>query len=90
MSKFRRFAPIEVRFLPFGYFPVDKNREEIRDFRIWEGGKIRIFGQNIYPWSKVVDDIVRHSLHKQKKRKIQRPHNLTKVVSHNVPSVKKH
>ena len=49
MSKFRRFAPIEVRFLPFGYFPVDKNREEIRDFRIWEGEKIRIFGQNIYP-----------------------------------------
>ena len=40
MSKFRRFAPIEVRFLPFGYFPVDKNREEIRDFRIWEGEKI--------------------------------------------------
>ena len=39
MSKFRRFAPIEVRFLPFAYFPVDKNREEIRDFRIWEGGK---------------------------------------------------
>ena len=39
MSKFRRFAPIEVRFLPFGYFSMDKNREEIHDFRILEGGK---------------------------------------------------
>ena len=26
-----------------------KNREEISNFRIWEGEKIRIFGQNIYP-----------------------------------------
>ena len=39
MSKFRRFVPIEVRFLPFAHFPVDKNREEIRDFRIWEEGE---------------------------------------------------
>ena len=56
MSEFRRFAPIEVRFLPFGYFTVDKNREKIRDFRIWEGEKIRIFGQNIYPW--VIPNII--------------------------------
>ena len=58
MSKFRRFAPIEVRFLPFGYFPVDKNREEIRDFRIWEGEKIRIFGQNIYPCRRLFNSMV--------------------------------
>ncbi len=60
MSKFQRFAPIEVGFTSFDYFPADKKKTENK-FAIFVLGRGNFFpsplrggafDQNIYPCSK--------------------------------------
>ena len=60
MSKFQRFAPIEVGFTSFDYFPADKKKQRINSRFSYLGGGIffhppfagSAFDQNIYPCSK--------------------------------------